>query len=391
MAKVVVAGYMVRHPVAGNMYAYFQYLLGLYRLGHEVAYVEESGWPASCFDPETGVHSDDPTVGLRAVDALLTQHGVHVPVFFVRRDTATVVGGSKAELRRTLRESDLILNVGGVCWLDEFRLARCRALVDMDPMFTQLGRFALGRLDQHDIHFTYGANIGKPGCSIPQVGLRWHPTVPPVVTDLWRKPDSWDAVGDGPSTKDRFTTVANWSAYDGVTFAGEHYGQKSEEIMKLLALPSRVEYPLELALAGANAETTAILERAGWIVRNGVSISRDPESYRSYVVGSRGEFSAAKNGYVKAWSGWFSDRSVCYLAAGLPVVLQDTGFSDWLPTGTGVLGFSTIHEAAACLRDVELRYTEHVQAARDLVERYFDYRVSLPGVLDLALGDDGDG
>ena len=158
--------------------------------------------------------------------------------------------------------------------------------------------------------------------------------------------------------------------------------------MKLLALPNRVEHPLELALAGADAETVGILERAGWVVRNGISISRDPGSYRSYVAGSRGEFSAAKNGYVKAWTGWFSDRSVCYLAAGLPVVLQDTGFSDWLPTGTGVLGFSTIAEAAACLRDVDLRYREHVRAARDLVEHYFDYRVSLPAVLDVALGED---
>jgi hypothetical protein len=380
MTRVVVSGYMLRHPVAGNILAFFQYVLGLHRLGHEVVYVEESGWPYSCYDPVTRHWADHPDVGLRVVRDLLASHDLPVPVYYVNRDSGQVDGGDRAGLERALRAADLLLNVGGVCWLPEFRLCRRRALVDMDPLFTQVERFGAEVLADYDVHFSYGVNIGRPGCTIPTGGVDWLPTVPPVVPGLW---DGAEPAADAP-----FTTVGNWGSYGGVEYDGERFGQKDEEFLRVLDLPSRTAQPLELALSGAGAEVFARLRAAGWSVRDaGEEVSTDVATYRAYLRRSRGEFSVAKHAYVKTRSGWFSDRSVCYLAAGLPVVLQDTGFTDWLPAGEGVVAFRTVGEAAAALERVARDYGRHRATAREVARRVFGHDVVLPRLLDLALGD----
>lgn len=380
MARIVVCGYMIRHPIAGNLFAYFQYVVGLHRLGHDVAYVEESGWSGSCYDPATNGYGDDPTPGLSRVRALCAEHGLDIPVCYVDREGGAVYGAEWKDLKRMLGAADLLLNVGGVCWLPEFRLSPRRALVDMDPFFTQAGGFGAWLLDEHQIHFSYGVNIGRPGCTIPTAGVDWLPTVPPVAVNLW--------TGAAARPNRRFTTIANWSAYGAVSYEGKHYGQKDEEFLRLLDLPSRTTQSLELALSGTPDDIAARLRTAGWSVRNaGVEVSIDVRSYRSYILSSYGEFSAAKHAYVTTRSGWFSDRSVCYMAAGRPVVVQETGFSDWLSTGRGVLGFSTIDEARDCLERVNVAYDAHAQAAREIAERVFSDRVVLPRLLDAALVD----
>jgi hypothetical protein len=370
---------MIRHPVAGNVLAFFQYVLGLARLGHEVVYLEESGWPYSCYDPDTRQWQDHPATGLRVVRGLMAEHGLRVPVIYVNRGTGQVDGADLEELKRVLAAADLLLNVGGVCWLPEFRLCGRRAMIDMDPLFTQVERFGAEVLDDYHVHFTYGANIGRPGCTIPTAGVEWRPTVPPVVPEMWS--------GATPAADAPFTTIANWGAYGGVTHDGQHYGQKDEEFLRLIDLPRRTRQPLELALSGADAGTRERLAAHGWRVRDaGEEVSSDVPTYRAYIRGSRGEFSAAKNAYVKTRSGWFSDRSACYLAAGLPAVLQDTGFSDWLPTGRGVFAFSSPHEAVACLEEVASNYPEHCQAAATLAGEHFAYTVVLPRLLSAAMG-----
>jgi hypothetical protein len=377
MARVVVCGYMVRHPVAGNLLAFFHYVLGLHRLGHEVAYLEESGWPYSCYDPETRDWHDHPHTGLRVVRALAAEEGMKIPVCYVNRDSGQVDGADWAEVKRMLGAADLLLNVGGVCWLPEYRLCRRRALVDMDPFFTQVAQFAAKVLPDYDAHFSYGASIGRTGCTVPTGGVDWRPTVPPVVPELWQ--------GAAPAVDAPFTTVANWSSYGGLTYEGEHFGQKDEEFLRLLDLPRQTAQRLELAISGGQ-DVRDRLRAAGWAVRDaGDEVSTDVPTYRAYITGSRGEFSAAKHAYVKTRSGWFSDRSVCYLAAGLPVVLQDTGFSDWLPTGRGVLPFTSAEEAADALDRVNGDYPAHRLGAREIVERVFDYRIVLPRLLESAL------
>jgi hypothetical protein len=378
VTRVVVCGYMVRHPVAGNLLAYFQYVLGLQRLGHEVAYVEESGWAESCYDPSTGDLGDDPAPGLRRVRRLFAEQRLDIPVCYVDRETATVHGTTWPDLKQLLSSADILLNLGGVCWLPEFRFCPCRVLVDMDPFFTQVGRFGAWLLADHHVHFSYGANIGRPGCAIPTAGVDWLPTVPPVVADLWH--------GPGGATNGKFTTVANWSAYGGVIHNGERYGQKDEEFLRVLDLPKRTTQPLELVLAGVPDDVARNLREAGWSVRGaGEPEGTEVPAYRSYIRASRGELSAAKHAYVKTRSGWFSDRSVCYLAAGRPVVVQDTGFGDWLPTGRGVFAFSTVEEAADRLERVNAAYDRHSRAAREIAEQVFAHDVVLPNLLDAAL------
>ena len=381
MAKIVVCGYMVRFPVAGNVLAYFSYVLGLHRLGHQVVYLEESGWPSSCYDPAEGQWHDDPSAGLKVVRSLISEYGLPVPVLYVDRESGRVDGGEWGEARRVLAEADLLLNVGGVCWLPEFKLCKCLALVDMDPLFTQAGEFGVrlgGNFQSYHALFSYGANIGLPGCTVPTMEADWLPTVPPVVPEMWN--------AALPAEGAPFTTVANWSAYGAITYGGEHYGQKDEEFMRLLDLPSRTSQKLELALSGVPGEVAERLRSAGWLVRDANrGVNMRIQAYQSYIRASRGEFSVAKHAYVKSRSGWFSDRSVCYLAAGLPVVLQDTGFSDWLSVGEGVLAFSSVQEAATYIEKVNRDYGAHCNAARKIAEETFSYKVVLPRLLDRAM------
>ncbi|MBW4453358.1 MAG: hypothetical protein KME55_12040 [Nostoc indistinguendum CM1-VF10] len=382
MARIVVCGYMIRHPVAGNLLAYFHYLLGLHHLGHEVVYLEESGWSESCYNPITRNYNDDPHVGLHAVQTLINTYGVNATVCYVNRDTGTIYGADWEEIKQMLKRADLLLNIGGVCWLPEFLLCKQRVLIDMDPFFTQIGTFATEGRNEYHAYFSYGVNIGQPNCGIPRDGIEWLPTVPPVVPEIWME-NSGEERADSP-----FTTIANWNAYGGVTYKGEHYGQKDQEFMRLLELPSYCSQKLELALAGRNAEIAEVaksLQAAGWLVKDGREISASLSTYRTYLIGSRGEFSVAKQAYVKSRSGWFSDRTVCYLAAGRPAILQDTGFSDWLPTGQGVLAFSSLESAVGCIERVNKNYQAHSQAARELAEQFFSYKVVLPRLLETVL------
>jgi hypothetical protein len=378
MARIVVCGYMVRYPVAGNVLAFFHYLLGLHRLGHQVCYLEESGWPNACYDPAGGQWADDPAAGLRIVRTLLDRHRVECPLLYVRRESDRD-GREWSEVQAMLSQADLLLNLGGVCWLPEFRLCRRRALVDMDPLFTQLGRFGGEALHEHDAHFSYGANIGLPGCRVPTRGIRWLPTVPPVVADIWHAAPAGGEHG-------LFTTVAHWTAYGAVRLNGERFGQKEPEFLRFMDLPAHTTQRLELAVSGLSPGVRQELESAGWSIRDAGPVTRDVETLAAYLGRSRGEFSVAKEAYVKTRSGWFSDRSVCYLASGRPVVLQDTGFSRWLETGQGVLAFSTLNEAAECIDSVNRDYGAHCRRAREIAGDTFGHDVVLPPLVEAALG-----
>jgi hypothetical protein len=246
----------------------------------------------------------------------------------------------------------------------------------MDPFFTQIGHMGLKNFEEHDLHFTYGMNVGRPDCTIPSGGVNWRRTVPPVV------PEIWDFARDTPIEDSApLTTIANWTAYGGAMHNGERYGQKNEEFARLAPLPRRTSQKLEIALAGAPAEVWEQLRHQGWILRDAASISRDISDYSDYIARSRGEFSAAKHAYVKTRSGWFSDRSVCYLASGRPVITQDCGINEWLPAGSGVLTFSSLEQAAERIAEVNSNYAGHCRSARKLAEEVFSYRVVLPAIL----------
>jgi hypothetical protein len=374
MATIAVSGYMLRHPLAGNIAAYLQYVLGLHLLGHDVIYLEEKGWAGSCYDPHTSTTGDFPSAGLELVRGFLRQRGVQVPVVWLDSDVGLVEGMGWGELRERLARTDLLLDVGGLCWIEERALARRRALVDMDPLFTQAGRF--GQAD-YDVHFSYGANIGKSHCRVPTAGVEWLPTVPPVVPELW------DA--QPPHRHLPLTTVANWTAYGGIEHCGAWYGQKDREFERLRDLPARVPVRLELALSGESAQARKRFTGSGWDVRDAGEVTVSLPTYRGYIAGSQAELSAAKHAYVVTRSGWFSDRSVCYLAAGRPVIVQDTGIGAWLDTGVGVVTFDDVEAAADEVQRVTRELPKHSIAARTLALEVFDYRVVLPRLLERAL------
>jgi len=375
VALVVVTGYMVRHPVPGNIYAFLSYVVGFHRLGHQVVYLEESGWPLSCYDPDRWDYSDDPTPGLRIVGRLLGRHGAgDVPVAFVNRESRATWGLPARDVADAVARCDLLLDVGGVNWLPEFERARRRALVDMDPVFTQAGMFGGADVDRHHAHFTYGANVGRPTCPAPTLGLDWQPTLPPVVPSMWR-------LGPPPGGA-AFATVANWSAYQSVEIDGRTYGPKSVEFLRLADVPRRTGQPAVVALAGGDKRTKR-LEAGGWQVANAGFTVPDAPSYRRFIAAARAELSPAKHGYVASRSGWFSDRTVCFLASGRPAVVQDTGLATagWLDEPVGVVPFRTPAQAADAVNAVAADWPEHSRAARRLIRRHFAHDVVLPGLL----------
>jgi hypothetical protein len=378
MARIVVTGYMIRHPVAGNILAFFQYLMGLHLLGHQVVYLEESGWAYSCYNPDTREWQDSPEAGLKIVRGVLAKYKLNIPVCYVNRETGNITGIEWNELKQLLKETDLLLNIGGVCWLPEFRLCNRRALIDMDPFFSQVQGFASKVLDDYQLHFSYGTNIGNSDCKIPTCGIKWLSIVPPVIPELW--------TGAKPRDNAPFTTIGNWGAYGEIVLDGESYGQKDVEFLRILNLPKYTRQRLELAISGADEEVKEQLRQAGWLVRDaGEEVSVDLQTYKSYIAQSRAEFSVAKNAYVKTKSGWFSDRTVCYLAAGIPAIIQDTGFSNWLPTESGILSFSSMDEAIRRIETVNSDYLKHRRAALAVAEEFFSYRVVIPKILEEAL------
>jgi hypothetical protein len=380
MLRIIVCGYMIRMPVAGNVLAFAQYMLGFERLGHSVLYLEESGWPQPCYDPANYRYSDEPHSGMQYVRELLKAAGANCELAYVDSLKGRFYGIDSTSIARHIHDADLILNVGGVCWLPEFASAKRLALVDMDPMFTQVGKFGHAHLEHYHTHFTYGTNIGNPDSRVPTLGIDWQPTLPPVVPDIWRS-----AINVEPSEAERFTSIANWSAYGEVEWDGERYGQKDRELLKFVDLPRQTESSLEVAVSGMPSDVAAQFRAAGWSLADAARVSRSLDDYRSYICASKGEFSVAKHGYVHSRSGWISDRTVCYLAAGRPAVVEETGVPDDLIHGEAFSTFTDMHSASKALQKVQENYWAARTDAIRLANEVFSYQVVLPKLLEHAL------
>jgi hypothetical protein len=363
--RIVVAGYVVRGPLGGMAWHHLQYMLGLARLGHHVTFVEDCGLPCSCYDPSRGVTDEDPTYGLRFTDRIMRQLGLTRWAYYdAHRDRWH--GPASEAVPRVRSDADVLLDLGLVNpprpWASEIPLA---ITVDTDPVFNQIRHLSdlerRANADRYGVHFTFAERVGRPDAYLPDDGFDWKPTRQPVVLDAW---PATPAPPEAP-----FTTVMQWDSYPALEYAGRRFGMKSDSFPPFFDLPERTRVPLELAL-GTPARSE--LEAAGWRLRNPLGPSADPWTYRRYIRHSRGEFSVAKHGYVVANTGWFSERSANYLASGRPVVAQDTGFSDVLPTGEGLLAFSTADEAAAALEVVAADLERHSRAGRELAREYFD-------------------
>jgi hypothetical protein len=375
---VVVLGMMGRTPFAGVAWQVLHYLEGFRRAGCDVFYVEDTGaWP---YDPEHNTVTDDPGYTVRYLHDLLRRVGMDGRWAYVAPNR-TVHGTSSTSLARAVAAADVIVNLTGATVLREEHLqVPIRVYLETDPVAPQIEvaqrtPFTVELLAGHTHHLTFGENLGGADCGVPVDGFDYRPTRQPVVLDWWRP----NGAKLGPS----FTTVASWRQVGrDVEWRGETYfWSKDREFLKMLELPRRVAPRIELALACDDDSVLELLRDHGWSVRDALEFSLSPDPYRAYIVGSRAEFTVAKDQNVRLRSGWFSDRSACYLAAGRPVVTQTTGFENVLPTGEGLFAFETVDDAAAAIEEIEANYERHSAAATELAREYFDARRVVPALL----------
>lgn len=386
--RIVVTGLIAQHPRLGGVaWDYVQYPAGLARLGHDVYYLEDSGeWP---YVADGGASKEswiahDPTRNVRHLASVMERFGLGDRWLYRFPIRPRWYGLSHRKRREVLASADLLVNVSGTLKRpSDYRQIPRLVYVDSDPAFTQVKLMMTRgqkkfqkRLAAHDAFFSFGERIRDT--ALPK-GTEWSPTRQPILLSEWR-----------PQTPARnvFTTVMSWTSYRPLRHGGRSFGQKDVEFRRFVDLPRAVRPArLEVALGrgrhvrweapggGRTRDDRApreALEAAGWRVLDAANVSGDLDAYRRYLESSRGEWSVAKNGYVTGETGWFSCRSACYLAAGRPVVVQDTSFGDVLPVGEGICSFRTLDEAAEAVREVVGGYARHARTAREIAEEYFD-------------------
>jgi hypothetical protein len=411
--RIIVTGLIAQHPRLGGVtWDYLQYVLGLARLGHDIYYVEDSGqWPYNIDGGPSGNDwiAYDPTPNVAYLDKIMARYGLKERWAYRFPIKPRWFGLSHKKRREVLKSADLLLNISGTLKRpQDYRQVRRLVYIDSDPVFTQVKlNLARGqtkfrkRVNAHDVHFSFGESLSE---AVPTTGYRWLATRTPIVLSEWRPAM--------PHCKG-FTTVMNWTSYKPLTYRGQIYGQKDVEFKRFLELPDKVSRAvLEVALSKTqhvnwqtddgslppavrqqalnNPQWTPhdLLVHTGWRVVNATEVCPDIDSYHRYIESSKAEWSVAKNGYVVGQPGWFSCRSACYLAAGRPVVVQDTGFGAVLPVGEGILPFQTLEEAAAAIHEVERNYTRHAKAARAIADAYFDSDKVLTKLINEAMNGD---
>jgi hypothetical protein len=381
--KAVVSGAIATYPVGGMAWHYGQYALGLERLGFEVYYLEDIGiW---LYDPTSGDRTTDPSYGLEFLqESLAALSSSLAPRWHYRGVDGESHGLDAAIVESIVHDADVFINVSGICLLrDEYMPCRRKLLVDTDPGYNHFVEYprwddaplppGLHSYRDHDFFFTYAGRLGRPGCRLPDLGIEWHPTRQPVILDEWSR----------GADRGRWTTIMTWNPYERpVVHEGVLYGAKDMQFQAVEGLPRRASAPFELAVTNRRGPSAEDLRELGWSVVDAFPISRTAESYRRYIQDSRGEFSVAKNMYVATGSGWFSERSACYLASSRPVVLEDTGFSELISHDAGLLAFSDLDGAVEAVARVEREYDLHAEAARDVARTHFAAEIVLGEMLD---------
>jgi hypothetical protein len=381
--RIIVLGYIVRGPMGGMAWHHLQYLMGLRDLGHDVYFIEDSGDTLfCCYDPTRHVTDKDPRYGLKFAAYAFKRVGLSERWAYFNAHSELWLGPLSNRILNICENADLLLNLSCANslrpWLMEVPV---RALIDTDPVFTQIrnltdpDRKALSSL--HTVFFTFGENISLSHCVIPDDGFPWQATRQPTVLDAW-------PLTPGPK-KGNFTTVMQWDSHPTREYKGHRYGMKSGSFKDYMDLPEYATGSIfEIAMGGKSAPRN-VLRSKGWTLCNPLEISRDPWTYQRYIQRSKGEFSVAKHGYVVSHSAWFSERSAAYLASGRPVVVQDTGFSDWMETGSGVLSFNDPNEALAGIEEINSSYGFHCRAAREIAREYFNANNVLFSLIERAV------
>jgi len=369
----LISGALANKPFnGGNAWSRLSWVLGFKQLGFDVFFIEQIGHDA-CVDSAGAVCPFNQSVNLAYFAKTMSQFGMSHASALIYRDGEEVHGLPMTRLTSLAQEACLLFNISGHLSLPEItQKAACKLYYDDDPGFTQFWHAAGNpgaRLWDHDFYFTIGENIGKAGCVIPTGGLAWHHTRPPVVLE------NWPVVAQGALK--RFTTVGSWrGAYGPIQHDGKTYGLKVHEFRKFIDVPQRSGYKFEIALQihPADQKDLNALRAYGWHISDPNAAAGSPDAFRNFIQTSGAEFSVAQGIYVETNSGWFSDRTVRYLASGKPALVQDTGFSGRYPIGRGLLAFRTVNEAIEGAKQIARDYADHCKAARQIAEEYFDAR-----------------
>jgi hypothetical protein len=384
--KIVVMGFMGSMPIAGVIWQHIHYIVGLGRLGHDVYYVEDSA--RIPYNPQTFETSNDFGYAAQVLTQLANEFGFeHRWGFCARYLPGNPTAGLRLRrIQQLYLDADAILNVCGAQEFNEDLLQSDRILyVESDPGVEQIKvdkrvRSTVDYLGKHHALFTFGENIGTGQFPVPLHKLKWLPTRQPVVTDLWK-------TNRLPAAIAVFTSIANWSTsgLKDIEWRGEKYlWSKSREFLHFVAAPKRSGEPFELATDIKETKTREKFLARGWRFRGPHEMSVDYWLYRDYIRRSKGEFTVAKDQYVRLHTGWFSDRSACYLAAGRPVITQETGFTDHYGNNGGLFAFRSLGEIAEAVLAINADYRQQSRAARAIAREVFEAEKVLRDLLDKA-------
>lgn len=390
--KIIVLGFMGGMPIAGVIWQHIHYIVGLQRLGHEVWYVEDRlNYP---YDPVAFNISEDDSYARRTIARLAEEHGFLGRWVFCSRfkEKPECTGISLEQLRMLYRDADCALNICGSHDMnDDLRTIRNLIYVESDPGVEQIkvdkgASETIGYLKEHHHLFTFGENIGTSSFRVPTHGFEWLTTRQPVVTDLWCP----TAQAPVPDPGALLTTICNWSTSGkkDIEWRGSNYlWSKSLEFLKFVEAPKLCGETFEMATDIKRGEESSLFLKNGWRFVLPHDLSVDWNGYRDYIRNSKGEFTCAKDQYVRLNTGWFSDRTACYLAAGRPVITQVTGFSAHLGSvspGEGCMTFSRMEEIAEAVTSVRADYGRHSRAALVIAREVFEAENVLKSLLERA-------
>jgi hypothetical protein len=384
--RIVVMGFMGSMPIAGVIWQHVHYIVGLKRLGHDVYYIEDSA--RLPYNPKTFEVTEQFGYAAKVLGRLARDFDFKNCWGYCARYLSghPAAGLSLKKIRQLYREADAILNVCGAQELNDDLLVSDRILyIESDPGVEQIKidkgvKSTIEYLGRHRALFTFGENIGTKRFPVPLHGFKWLPTRQPVVTDLWRTERA-------PPCAAVFTSVANWSTsgLKDISWRGKKYlWSKSREFLRFISAPEKAGETFELATNLKDVRLRAKFESHGWRLTSPLQMSVDYWLYRDYLQRSKGEFTVAKDQYVRLNTGWFSDRSACYLAAGRPVITQETGFSKLYAGKEGLLSFRSLEEIAEAVKRINADYPKHSRAARQIAREIFAAEKVIESILDRA-------
>jgi hypothetical protein len=379
-------GFMGSCPIAGVIWQHIHYIVGLQRLGHDVYYIEDSA--RLPYNPETFEVNNEFDYAARLLNRLSREFGFKNRWAFCARylPRNPTAGLPLKKIRQLYRDADAILNICGAQEFNDDLLVSDRILyIESDPGVEQIKidkrtKLTIDYLRRHRALFTFGENVGTKGFPVSTHGFKWFPTRQPVVTEFWKTSRAAPRAAV-------FTSVANWSTsgLKDIIWRGDKYlWSKSREFLRFISAPKKSGETFELATNIEDVKTRAKFLRNGWRLQCPLQLSVDYWLYRDYVRRSKGEFTVAKDQYVRLNTGWFSDRSACYLAAGRPVIIQETGFRTIYGGGAGLLSFRSLSEIVDAVKTINADYAKHSRAARALAREFFEAEKVLKSILDRA-------